>query len=76
MTQTAKGDNVILTYETSIYTLSIKDSKYEWTKLPNQLSIRIYHVQVLIPASTIQCQGMLFHLKTLLSFSWYQQTLK
>merc|ERR1712179_555269 len=30
MTPTSKGDNVILTYETSIYTLSIFGSNYEW----------------------------------------------
>ena len=60
MTPTTQGNNVILTYETSIYTLKIKESKYEWLKIPNQLSIsRQLHVQLLVPASTIQCQGIL-----------------
>jgi len=56
MTSTSKGDNVILTYDTSVYTLSISGSKYSWTKMPHELSIaRAKHVQVLVPASTIQC---------------------
>ena len=64
LTQTSQGDNVILTYETSFYTLKIKESKYEWVKIPNQLSIsRKRHVQLLVPASTIQCQGLLRLLK-------------
>ena len=60
MTPTIQGDNVILTYQTSFYTLKIEESKYEWLKIPNQLTIfRYYHVQLLVPASTIPCQGML-----------------
>ena len=56
MTPTPKGDNVLLTYETSVYTLENKGSKYEWTKLPHDLSIsRGYHVQALVPAATINC---------------------
>ena len=68
MTPTSNGDNVILTYETSIYTLSISGSNYEWMKLPHDLSIsRQFHVQALVPASTIQCKyGML---------SFYKNTL-
>ena len=64
MTPTSNGDNVILTHQRSIYTLKMKGLTYKWEKLPNQLSIeRIYHVQLLVPASTIQCKGMLPLLK-------------
>ena len=56
MTPTSKGDNVIVTHEKSIYTLSTSGSKYSWTKMPQELSIsRSAHVQVLVPASAIQC---------------------
>ena len=56
MTPTSKGDNVIVTHERSIYTLSTSGSKYSWTKMPQELSIsRRGHVQVLVPASAIQC---------------------
>ena len=56
MTPTSKGDNVILTYETSIYTLSISGSKYSWIKTPQDLSIsRANHVQFLVSAATIRC---------------------
>ena len=56
MTPTSKGDNVIVTYEHSIYTLSNSGSKYSWTKMPHRLSHeRKFHVQVLVPASSIQC---------------------
>ena len=61
MSPTANGDNVILTYKRSIYTLKINGSKYEWEKLPNKLSIdRQTHVQALVPASTIQCRYGMF----------------
>ena len=56
MTPTAKGNNVILTHFKSIYTLEISKSKYQWIKLQHDLSIsRQFHVQLLVPASTIQC---------------------
>ena len=56
MTPTSKGDNVIVTHKKSIYTLSTSGSKYSWTKMPQELSIsRRAHVQVLVPASAIQC---------------------
>ena len=56
MTPTSKGDNVILTYWTSVYTLSISGSKFQWIKLPHELSIeRVRHLQFLVPASMIQC---------------------
>jgi len=56
MTPTSKGDNVILTFGKSIYTLSLSGSKYQWIKLPHELSIDRYrHVQLLVPASTIEC---------------------
>ena len=56
MTPTSKGDNVIVTHEKSIYTLSTSGSKYSWTKMPQELSIsRKRHVQVLVPTSAIQC---------------------
>ena len=69
MTATSKGDNVILTYERSIYTLSISGSNYQWTKLPHDLSIsREWHVQALVPASTLQCKyGMLSFYKNTLN---------
>ena len=56
MAPTPKGDNVLLTYKTSVYTLENIGSKYEWTKLPHDLSIySSYHVQALVPAATINC---------------------
>ena len=56
MTPTSNGGNVILTYKTSIYTLEVKNSKYKWIKVPQKLSIsREFHVQALVPASTINC---------------------
>ena len=56
MTTTALGNNVILTHQKAIFTLSFQESMYKWTKQPKELSIaRVNHVQVLVPASTIQC---------------------
>ena len=56
MTTTSKGDNVILTQNRNIYTLSIIGSEYKWIKLDEELSIsRRYHLQFLVPASMIQC---------------------
>ena len=52
MTPTSSGDNVLLTYERAIYTLSFKEASYEWKKKGNKLSIsREMHVQFLVPAS-------------------------
>ena len=52
MTPTSSGDNVLLTYERRIYTLSIKESSYKWKKKEKELSISRYkHVQFLVPAS-------------------------
>ena len=37
-------------------TMKIEGAKYKWTKLPHELSIsREFHVQALVPASTINC---------------------
>ena len=38
MTPTTKGDNVLLTYENSIYTLSRLDGTYQWIELDQKLS--------------------------------------
>ena len=51
MSPTSSGDNVLLTYERTIYTLSIKGSSYQWKKKEKELSIyRKEHVQFLVPA--------------------------
>ena len=54
MSPTPAGDNVLLTYENKIYTLSISGSSYVWLEKPQQLSIsRQYHLQLTLPASLI-----------------------
>ena len=54
MTPTSSGDNVLLTYERRIYTLSIKESSYKWKKKEKALSIiREMHVQFLVPGSLL-----------------------
>ena len=56
MTPTPNGDNVILTYQTSIYTLKQIGSQYKWIKPSSKLSIsREDHVQLLVAGSTIKC---------------------
>ena len=45
------GDNVLLTYENSIYTLSIKESTYQWEMKPKKLLVkRKNHIQHVVPA--------------------------
>ena len=54
MSPTPAGDNVLLTYENKIYTLSISGASYLWLEKPQQLSIsRKNHVQLTLPASLI-----------------------
>ena len=54
LSPTPAGDNVLLTYENKIYTLSISGSSYEWLEKPQQLSIyRQRHIQFTLPASLI-----------------------
>ena len=67
MTPTPKGDSVILTRFTEIYTLSIKESNYEWIQSQYDMSIkRNNYVEALVPASTIQCNyGMLSFYKNI-----------
>ena len=56
MSPTADGDNVLLTFEFAIYTLSHSGSSYEWVKKSQALSISCeYHLQFIVPSSFISC---------------------
>ena len=51
MAPTPSGDNVLLTLENSIYTLSIKESSYQWEMKPKKLSLTwTRHIQHVVPA--------------------------
>ena len=57
MSPTASGDNVILTFENSIYTLEATNSTYQWMKKKEQLSIsRRHHVQLTVPSTLTNCK--------------------
>ena len=52
MSPTASGDNVILTFRNSIYTLEATNSTYQWMKKKEQLSIsRLNHIQLTVPST-------------------------
>ena len=54
MSPTPAGDNILLTNENKIYTLSISGSSYVWLEKPQQLSNHhISHLQITLPASLI-----------------------
>jgi len=56
MTPTAKGDNVLLTFKKSMYTLSRSGSSFQWIKKEEDLSIdREGHLQFLVPSYLIPC---------------------
>ena len=58
MSTSPVGDNVLLTYEDRIYTLSYSENEYQWEKIPLELSIsRAKHIQFTVPASLISCPG-------------------
>ena len=56
MSPTASGDNVILTFDKSIYTLEVSGSTYQWIKKSQQLSNWwSFHVQLTVPSTLINC---------------------
>ena len=56
MSPTASGDNVILTFKKSIYTLEASGSAYQWLKKTQKLSISLKdHIQLTVPSALINC---------------------
>ena len=57
MSPTPDGENVLLTYNVMIYTLTITGSSFQWKTLSWCISLqRSSHVQFLVPASLISCE--------------------
>ena len=57
MAPTPSGENVLLTFENSIYTLSIKESSYQWEMKPKKLSLKRWsHIQHVVPAYLVSLE--------------------